>query len=64
MARIAGREITLAPFVAAAPAARRAAVPTFRSSPRSAMPRASRLDEGLPPTLEWYWDHESVAPAA
>ena len=22
------------------------------------------LDEGLPPTLKWYWDHEDMAPAA
>ena len=22
------------------------------------------LDQGLPATLKWYWDHESVAPAA
>jgi len=22
------------------------------------------LDAGLPPTLKWYWDHESMAPAA
>jgi nucleoside-diphosphate-sugar epimerase len=22
------------------------------------------LDEGLPPTLKWYWDHASMAPAA
>jgi len=20
------------------------------------------LDEGLPPTLQWYWDHEAMAP--
>ena len=46
------------------PAARRAAAPTFRSSPRSAMRPRVPLDEGLPPTLKWYWDHESMAPAA
>jgi nucleoside-diphosphate-sugar epimerase len=22
------------------------------------------LDQGLPPTLKWYWDHENMAPAA
>jgi nucleoside-diphosphate-sugar epimerase len=22
------------------------------------------LDQELPPTLKWYWDHENMAPAA
>jgi nucleoside-diphosphate-sugar epimerase len=63
MAKIAGRDIALRPS------------PVHEGSTLRRCPDISKLaalgyrarvplDEGLPPTLKWYWAHESMAPAA
>ena len=63
MARIAGREITLAPSAVLAGSTPRRCPDVSKLAALGYVPRVP-LDEGLPPTLKWYWDHESMAPAA
>jgi nucleoside-diphosphate-sugar epimerase len=62
MARIAGREIALAPSAVLAGSTPRRCPDVSKLAALGYTPRVP-LDEGLPPTLEWYWDHESMAPA-
>jgi nucleoside-diphosphate-sugar epimerase len=62
MARIAGREIVLAPSAVLAGSTPRRCPDISRLRALGYTPRVP-LDEGLPPTLKWYWDHESMAPA-
>jgi nucleoside-diphosphate-sugar epimerase len=62
MARIAGREIALAPSAVLAGSTPRRCPDISKLAALGYTPRVP-LDEGLPPTLEWYWDHESMAPA-
>src|SRR5215510_14794978 len=63
MAKIAGREIALGPS-----AVREGSTPprcpdVSKLAALGYRPRVP-LDEGLPPTLKWYWAHERMAPAA
>jgi nucleoside-diphosphate-sugar epimerase len=62
MARIAGREIVLAPSAVLAGSTPRRCPDVSKLAALGYTPRVP-LDEGLPPTLEWYWAHESMAPA-
>ena len=62
MARIAGCEIALAPSAGLAGSTPRRCPDISKLAALGYSPRLL-LDEGLPPTLEWYWDHESMAPA-
>jgi len=61
MARIAGREIVLAPSAVLAGSTPRRCPDVSKLAALGYTPRVP-LDEGLPPTLEWYWAHESMAP--
>src|SRR5262249_4126985 len=63
MAKIAGREIMLGPSAALAGSTPRRCPDISKLAALGYRPRVP-LDEGLPPTLKWYWDHESMAPAA
>jgi nucleoside-diphosphate-sugar epimerase len=63
MARIAGREIALAPSAALAGSTPRRCPDISKLAALGYRPRVA-LDQGLPPTLEWYWAHDSMAPAA
>jgi nucleoside-diphosphate-sugar epimerase len=62
MARIAGREIALAPSAVLAGSTPRRCPDISKLAALGYTPRVP-LDEGLPSTLKWYWDHESMAPA-
>jgi nucleoside-diphosphate-sugar epimerase len=62
MARIAGREIVLAPSAVLAGSTPRRCPDISKLGALGYTPRVP-LDEGLPPTLKWYWDHENMAPA-
>jgi len=62
MAAIAGREIALAPSAVLAGSTPRRCPDISKLAALGYTPRVP-LDEGLPPTLKWYWDHESMAPA-
>ena len=62
MAAIAGREIALAPSAVLAGSTPRRCPDISKLAALGYTPRVP-LDEGLPSTLEWYWDHESMAPA-
>jgi nucleoside-diphosphate-sugar epimerase len=62
MARIAGREIALAPSAVLAGSTPRRCPDISKLAALGYTPRVP-LDGGLPSTLEWYWDHESMAPA-
>jgi nucleoside-diphosphate-sugar epimerase len=62
MARIAGREIALAPSAVLAGSTPRRCPDISKLAALGYTARVP-LDEGLPPTLAWYWDHESMAPA-
>src|SRR5262249_38967717 len=62
MARIAGREIVLTPSAGPAGSTPRRCPDISKLAALGYAPRVP-LDEGLPPTLKWYWDHESMAPA-
>jgi nucleoside-diphosphate-sugar epimerase len=62
MARIAGREIALAPSAVLAGSTPRRCPDISKLAALGYTPRVP-LDEGLPSTLQWYWDHESMAPA-
>jgi nucleoside-diphosphate-sugar epimerase len=63
MAAIAGREIALRPSAVLAGSTPRRCPDISKLAALGYAPRVP-LDEGLPPTLKWYWDHESMAPAA
>jgi nucleoside-diphosphate-sugar epimerase len=63
MARIAGREIALGPSTVLEGSTPRRCPDISKLSALGYRPRIP-LDEGLPPTLKWYWAHESMAPAA
>jgi nucleoside-diphosphate-sugar epimerase len=63
MAAIAGREIVLAPSDLREGSTLRRCPDISKLAALGYRPSIS-LDEGLPATLKWYWDHESVAPAA
>jgi nucleoside-diphosphate-sugar epimerase len=62
MARIAGREIVLTPSAVLAGSTPRRCPDISKLAALGYTPRVP-LNEGLPSTLEWYWDHESMAPA-
>jgi nucleoside-diphosphate-sugar epimerase len=63
MAKIAGREIVLGPSAVLEGSTPRRCPDISKLAALGYRPRVP-LDEGLPPTLKWYWDHESMAPAA
>ena len=63
MAAIAGREIVLAPSDLREGSTPRRCPDISKLAALGYRPSIS-LDQGLPATLKWYWDHESVAPAA
>ncbi|TMJ88406.1 MAG: SDR family NAD(P)-dependent oxidoreductase [Alphaproteobacteria bacterium] len=63
MAAIAGREIVLAPSDLREGSTPRRCPDISKLVALGYRPSVS-LDQGLPATLKWYWDHESVAPAA
>jgi nucleoside-diphosphate-sugar epimerase len=63
MAAIAGREIALRPSAVLAGSTPRRCPDVSKLAALGYAPRVP-LDEGLPPTLKWYWDHEDMAPAA
>ena len=63
MAAMAGREIVLAPSDLQEGSTPRRCPDISKLAALGYRPRVP-LDEGLPATLKWYWDHESVAPAA
>src|SRR6266498_416722 len=63
MAKIAGREIVLGPSAVLEGSTPRRCADISKLAALGYRPRVP-LDEGLPPTLKWYWDHESMAPAA
>ena len=63
MAAIAGREIALRPSAVLAGSTPRRCPDISKLAALGYAPRVP-LDAGLPPTLKWYWDHESMAPAA
>jgi nucleoside-diphosphate-sugar epimerase len=62
MAAIAGREIALRPSAVLAGSTPRRCPDVSKLAELGYAPRVP-LDDGLPPTLKWYWDHESMAPA-
>jgi nucleoside-diphosphate-sugar epimerase len=62
MAGIVGREIALAPSAVLAGSTPRRCPDISKLAALGYRPRV-RLDDGLPPTLKWYWDHDSMAPA-
>jgi len=63
MAAIAGRDIALRPSAVLAGSTPRRCPDVSKLANLGYAPGVP-LDEGLPPTLKWYWDHESMAPAA
>jgi nucleoside-diphosphate-sugar epimerase len=63
MAAITGREIALSPSAVLAGSTPRRCPDISKLSALGYRPRVP-LADGLPPTLQWYWDHESMAPAA
>ncbi len=63
MARIAGREIALEPSSVLEGSTPRRCPDISKLAGLGYIPRIP-LDEGLPSTLKWYWDNESMAPAA
>ena len=63
MAKLAGREIALGPSSVLAGSTPRRCPDISKLAALGYTPRIP-LDEGLPPTLKWYWEHESMAPAA
>ena len=60
---IAGREIAVRPSALLAGSTPRRCPDISKLAALGYRPGIS-LDQGLPATLKWYWDHESVAPAA
>jgi nucleoside-diphosphate-sugar epimerase len=63
MAGIAGREISLVPSAALPGSTPRRCPDISKLAALGYRPHVV-LDQGLPPTLKWYWDHASMAPAA
>ena len=63
MAAIAGREIVLEASTVLAGSTPRRCPDISKLAALGYRPRV-RLDDGLPPTLKWYWDHEREAPAS
>jgi nucleoside-diphosphate-sugar epimerase len=63
IARIAGREIALGSSTVLEGSTPRRCPDISKLAALGYRPRIP-LDKGLPPTLEWYWAHESMAPAA
>ncbi len=63
MGRIAGREIALVPSAALQGSTPRRCPDITKLSALGYGPRV-RLDDGLPPTQRWYWEHADLAPAA
>ncbi len=63
MAAIAGREIVLETSPVLAGSTPRRCPDISKLAALGYRPRV-RLDDGLPPSLKWYWDHEREAPAA
>src|SRR5262245_18118791 len=63
MASIAGRDIVLAPSDLREGSTPRRCPDISKLAAIGYRPSIS-LDQGLPATLKWYWEHESVAPAA
>jgi nucleoside-diphosphate-sugar epimerase len=61
IAGVAGREIGLAPSAVLQGSTPRRCPDISKLSALGYRPRVP-LDEGLPPTLQWYWDHEAMAP--
>jgi nucleoside-diphosphate-sugar epimerase len=63
MAAVAGRDIALVPSAVLAGSTPRRCPDVSKLAALGYSPRVA-LDDGLPPTLKWYWDHASMAPAA
>jgi len=63
MAKIADRDIVLRPSAIREGSTPRRCPDISKLAALGYSPRVP-LDEGLPPTLKWYWAHESMAPAA
>jgi nucleoside-diphosphate-sugar epimerase len=63
MAAIVGRELALEPSAVLAGSTPRRCPDISKLAALGYTPRV-RLDDGLPPTLRWYWDHAGMAPAA
>ena len=63
MAGIVDREIVLGPSAVLAGSTPRRCPDISKLAALGYRPRVP-LEEGLPPTLKWYWDHEAMAPAA
>jgi len=63
MARAAGREIALEPSAVLAGSTPRRCPDISKLSALGYRPHVP-LADGLPPTLQWYWDHENMAPVA
>jgi nucleoside-diphosphate-sugar epimerase len=62
VAAAAGREIALRPSAVLAGSTRRRCPDISKLAALGYTPRVP-LDDGLPSTLQWYWAHESMAPA-
>ncbi len=63
MAGIVDREIVLGSSAVLAGSTPRRCPDISKLAALGYRPRVP-LEEGLPPTLKWYWDHEAMAPAA
>ncbi len=63
MAAIAGRAIVLQPSAVLAGSTPRRCPDISKLAALGYRPRV-RLDDGLPPALAWYWEHETEAPAS
>ena len=63
IAAIADREIALVPSAVLPGSTPRRCPDISKLAALGYRPRVA-LEDGLPPTLEWYWDHASMAPAA
>jgi nucleoside-diphosphate-sugar epimerase len=63
MAALGGREIALIPS-AALPGSTPRRCPDISKLAALGYRPCVTLDQGLPPTLKWYWEHATMAPAA
>ena len=63
LGRIAGREIALQPSPALPGGTLRRCPDISKLAALGYRPKVT-LEAGLPPTLEWYWEHEHLAPPA
>jgi nucleoside-diphosphate-sugar epimerase len=63
IARTAGRQIALEPSQVRAGSTARRCPDISKLAALGYRPRVP-LDQGLPPVLRWYWDHEEMAPLA